>query len=267
MAGARSCRKEIGVDERRREWFTVAQVAELVQVNGETVRRWIRGGDLSVLNVSTPGRPDYRIRRDGLDAFISRRYGAAGQAVAAWTSERPCGRPVPGVSRAGGESVAGEGRAMSDAYSSKDFEADYVNARRNRRFRAWLFVNDPEALAVLDHVPVAAAMTRADFMALHRATERYGWAQVAFTERLGPIRLALLDLMPSGGRRATETVGEAWAAAGRDPDELRPVVADARALLPIDGADRAIATYLDAHGVAAAEIAELLASWPREDTA
>jgi len=61
-----------------REWYTVAQVAALVQVNEETVRRWIREGELPVLNVGKGKlRPDYRIRRTDLDDFIAGRHGSA----------------------------------------------------------------------------------------------------------------------------------------------------------------------------------------------
>ena len=61
------------------EWLTVEQVAQLLQVNAETVRRWIRNGDLPVLDVGGP-RTGYRIRRDALDAFMGRRYGPVGKA-------------------------------------------------------------------------------------------------------------------------------------------------------------------------------------------
>jgi len=62
-------------------WMTVEHVAEHLQVTDETVRRWIRRGDLDVLNVGGR-RPDYRIRRDALDVFISKRYGPQGKAAA-----------------------------------------------------------------------------------------------------------------------------------------------------------------------------------------
>lgn len=40
--------------------FNVKTTAESLQVNPETVRRWIRAG-LPALNVGTTERPDYRI--------------------------------------------------------------------------------------------------------------------------------------------------------------------------------------------------------------
>ena len=56
--------------DEEREWLTVAQVADRFQVGVETVRRWIRSGELKVLNVGGRGRQDYRIRQPDLDAFI-----------------------------------------------------------------------------------------------------------------------------------------------------------------------------------------------------
>jgi excisionase family DNA binding protein len=62
-------------------WLTVEQVAGHLGVADETVRRWIRRGELPVLNVGG-GRPDYRIRQADLDQFIESRYGRVGKAAA-----------------------------------------------------------------------------------------------------------------------------------------------------------------------------------------
>ena len=59
-------------DEPR--WLTVAQVAERLQVSQETVRRWIRGGQLPVLELGGV-KTGYRIREDDLADFIDARYG------------------------------------------------------------------------------------------------------------------------------------------------------------------------------------------------
>jgi excisionase family DNA binding protein len=67
--------------EEQRGWLTVAQVAEELQVDQETVRRWIRSNELKALNLGGR-RPDYRLRRDDLAAFIQRRYGEQGKAAA-----------------------------------------------------------------------------------------------------------------------------------------------------------------------------------------
>lgn len=54
-------------------WLDSQQVADLVGVGVETVRRWIRAGELSVLDLGGP-RGGYRIRRGDLDLFLRRRY-------------------------------------------------------------------------------------------------------------------------------------------------------------------------------------------------
>ena len=64
-----------------REWLTVEQVADLLQVAQETVRRWIRSGELPVLDLGGP-KTGYRIRRDELDRFIQARYGPVGKDAA-----------------------------------------------------------------------------------------------------------------------------------------------------------------------------------------
>ena len=68
-------------NETEREWLTVEEVAETFRVNIETVRRWIRAGDLPALSLGGP-RSGYRIKRADLDAFIAARYGAMGKAAA-----------------------------------------------------------------------------------------------------------------------------------------------------------------------------------------
>lgn len=55
------------------QWLTVNDVADVLQVKVETVRRWIRRGQLSALELGGP-RTVYRIRPDDLDRFIWQRY-------------------------------------------------------------------------------------------------------------------------------------------------------------------------------------------------
>lgn len=57
------------------QWLTAQDVAELLQVRIETVRRWVRRGDLPVLELGGP-RSVYRIRPDDLDRFVWQRYRA-----------------------------------------------------------------------------------------------------------------------------------------------------------------------------------------------
>ncbi len=73
------------------QWLTVQDVAELLQVRIETVRRWVRRGELPVLELGGP-RSVYRIRPDDLDSFVWQRYGALGETPldgSAHHSDRP----------------------------------------------------------------------------------------------------------------------------------------------------------------------------------
>lgn len=60
------------------DWLTVEDVSNQLQVNIETVRRWIRAGELEVLSLGSR-RGGYRIHPDALDAFIGLRYGRANE--------------------------------------------------------------------------------------------------------------------------------------------------------------------------------------------
>ena len=62
-------------------WLTVEQIAALFQINQETVRRWIRAGELPVLDIGGP-KAGYRIKQSDLDAFIAQRYGPLGKDAA-----------------------------------------------------------------------------------------------------------------------------------------------------------------------------------------
>jgi excisionase family DNA binding protein len=63
------------------EWLTVDDVAKQLKVDEETVRRWIRKGDLAVLSLGA-ARSGYRIRTDELERFVNERYGRVGKAAA-----------------------------------------------------------------------------------------------------------------------------------------------------------------------------------------
>lgn len=67
-------------DTNEREWLTVFDVAELFHVNPETVRRWVREGELPVLDLGK--RAGYRVKPDDLAAFIAARYGPLGKDAA-----------------------------------------------------------------------------------------------------------------------------------------------------------------------------------------
>ena len=57
------------------KWFTVEQIAERLQVTEETVRRWLRSGELVGQNFG--GRTGYRIRETEVNAFLERGQGKA----------------------------------------------------------------------------------------------------------------------------------------------------------------------------------------------
>ena len=52
--------------------LTVKQVAQRMNVDEATVRRWIQAGMLKAINIGRI-RPEYRIRPSDLDDFISNR--------------------------------------------------------------------------------------------------------------------------------------------------------------------------------------------------
>lgn len=55
-------------------WYTVEQIAEMFQVSEETVRRWVRNGEIPALALG--GRKaGYRIRKSDVDTFVAGRYG------------------------------------------------------------------------------------------------------------------------------------------------------------------------------------------------
>ena len=63
------------------EWLTVEEVAALLKISKETVRQWVRGGELPVLDLGGP-RGGYRIRQSDLGRFIQPRYGPVSKLAA-----------------------------------------------------------------------------------------------------------------------------------------------------------------------------------------
>ena len=59
---------------QQREWWTVQQAASALRVNPETVRRWIRDGDLPAKDLGAK-KLGYRIARADLEAFVQLRFG------------------------------------------------------------------------------------------------------------------------------------------------------------------------------------------------
>ena len=64
----------------RDEWLTVKDVATYLKVAEETVRRWVRDGELPALTLGR--KAGFRIRETDLQAFIAARYGPEEKAAA-----------------------------------------------------------------------------------------------------------------------------------------------------------------------------------------
>ena len=57
------------------EWLTTAEVAELLKVNPETVKRWLRGGEMRGSLLSD--RAGWRIAREEVARFMEERQNVA----------------------------------------------------------------------------------------------------------------------------------------------------------------------------------------------
>ena len=66
------------IEER---WLTVADIAERLQVDEQTVRRWIRDGRLVARQLG--GKAGYRIRPTDFEAYLEALPGAGEQGKAA----------------------------------------------------------------------------------------------------------------------------------------------------------------------------------------
>ena len=61
----------VGVEAMSEKMLTVEEIAEELRVHPETVRQWIRDGELIAIDISK----EYRILRSDLDAFLVQRRG------------------------------------------------------------------------------------------------------------------------------------------------------------------------------------------------
>lgn len=55
------------------EHLTVTDIAKELRVHPETVRKWIRSGELPATNIGPEHRPVYRVTRQDFEAFLQRR--------------------------------------------------------------------------------------------------------------------------------------------------------------------------------------------------
>jgi excisionase family DNA binding protein len=68
-------------DNTQDEWLTVRDITQELKVHEESVRRWIRSGDLPAILLGS-NKGGYRIRRADLDRLIEEKFGVLGKAVA-----------------------------------------------------------------------------------------------------------------------------------------------------------------------------------------
>jgi excisionase family DNA binding protein len=52
-------------------WYTVEEIAERLKVTDQTVRRWLKNGELVGTNFS--GRTGWRIREQDVNAFLAKK--------------------------------------------------------------------------------------------------------------------------------------------------------------------------------------------------
>jgi excisionase family DNA binding protein len=63
------------------EWLTVQEITQRLKVHEESVRRWIRSGDLPAILLGS-SKGGYRVRRVDFDRFLEEKFGAMGKAAA-----------------------------------------------------------------------------------------------------------------------------------------------------------------------------------------
>lgn len=52
-------------------WYTVEEIATKLQIHEQTVRRWLRDGDLDGRNFG--GKTGWRVAQSAMDAFLAKR--------------------------------------------------------------------------------------------------------------------------------------------------------------------------------------------------
>ena len=57
-------------ERERDEWLTVQEITRILKVHEESVRRWIRGGELPAILLGS-SKGGYRVKATDLDAFLA----------------------------------------------------------------------------------------------------------------------------------------------------------------------------------------------------
>ncbi len=63
------------------QWLTVQDITRRLQVHEETVRRWIRSGELPAILLGS-AKGGYRVREADFDRWVNDRFGLAGKEAA-----------------------------------------------------------------------------------------------------------------------------------------------------------------------------------------
>lgn len=53
--------------------FSIRQVARMLRVGDREVRRWVRSGELKVVNLGDSSRAKYRVSQQSIDEFLESR--------------------------------------------------------------------------------------------------------------------------------------------------------------------------------------------------
>jgi len=69
------------MDNTQDTWLTVQDITQELKVHEESVRRWIRSGELPAILLGS-AKGGYRVRRSDFDHFLEEKFGAMGKAVA-----------------------------------------------------------------------------------------------------------------------------------------------------------------------------------------
>lgn len=156
------------------QWLNVQDVADLLQIKSETVRRWIRRNELPVLELGGP-RAGYRIRQDDLDHFIWQRYRVQNQDDA----ERAHHADLP---HATGNAAPVRVRASTEQHGDSEHRVS-VNGRQ----RVSGQVADEPYSSLMQRIPGMTYVTRVDPSTEEGIRRRIAYIGAEFTRRLGPL--------------------------------------------------------------------------------
>lgn len=174
------------------QWLNVQDIAEMLQVKDETVRRWIRRRELPVLELGGP-RAGYRIRRDDLDHFVWQRYRMRnqdetdrdGRSDFAGSSDGSAASSTVRV-----ESVEDEGGEISQRLSLEPAEASESNPIPSGS--AAIQSND-RYVSLMRRIPGITYVSSADGDTVDRIRRRFAYVSEEFEGLLGEVSARMRD--------------------------------------------------------------------------